>query len=285
MPTRIMFALLSVVSFFLTLFGAPGYPSAQTVDMSKFELTWSDEFDGDEVDMTKWEAGWWGNGNTFVRNGGWWNSDIAFVENDCLHIPTKYYENGLKNDGKAGWYSTQLTTRNSFEQKYGYFEVRCILPKGTGLWSAFWAICEGTFNVDGSGKDGSEIDIFESPFYGDSGKRDVVSSAIHYDGYDEAHKSKTIHKTHVYGSNPYEEFNTYGVEWNEKGYTFYINGHKCKETDFGGVSRVPEYLLLSVEVGGKNGIPDKSWAGDSIDTNDFEPTDFIVDYVRAYQYK
>lgn len=277
---KITFVYLTIISFFLTLFGQPGYPTSKTVDMNKFSLVWSDEFDGDSVDYTKWNAGWWGNEETMVRKGGWWNGKLATVEDGCLHIATKYYENGINNDGNAGWYSTQLTTRYSYEQKYGYFETRCILPKGVGLWSAFWMICEGTFDVGEDGTDGSEIDIFESAYY----PSDVVSSAIHYDGYESAHKTKVTNKTHVYSNNPYEEFNTYGVEWNESGYTFYINGHKCGSSTFGGVSKVPEYLLLSVEVGGSDGVPGESWAGKSIETNDFAPTDFVVDYVRAYQY-
>lgn len=284
LTTRITFAFLTIFSFFLNLFGLPGYPKAETVDMNKFDLVWADEFEGDSVDYTKWNAGWWGNENTMVRKGGWWNGKLATVEDGALHIATRYYENGVNNDGNAGWYSSQLTTRYSYEQKYGYFEVRCILPKGSGLWSAFWMMCEGVFDEGKEGRDGSELDIFESAYYSSS-NRDTVSSAIHYDGYGDAHRSKTIHHTHVYGSDPYEEFNTYGMEWNEKGYTFYINGHKCGSTDFGGVSREPEYMLLSVEVGGSNGKPADSWAGKSIETNGFAPTDFIVDYVRAYQYK
>lgn len=283
--TKITFVFLTIFSFLLNLFGLPGYPTKDTVDMDKFNLVWCDEFEGDSVDYTKWNGGWWGNENTLVRKGGWWNSKLASVEDGALHIATRYYENGINNDGNSGWYSTQLTTRYSYEQKYGYFEVRCILPKGTGLWSAFWMMCEGVFDVGSEGKDGSELDIFESPYYGEGRNSDTVSSAVHYDGYDDAHRSKQIHQTHVYGSNPYEEFNTYGMEWNESGYTFYINGRKCASTTFGGVSKVPEYLLLSVEVGGNNGKPADSWAGKSIDTNSFAPTDFIVDYVRAYQYK
>lgn len=85
-------------------------------------------------------------------------------------------------------------------------------------------------------------------------------------------------------NDPYEEFNTYGVEWNEDGYTFYVNGIRTGHSDFGGASRVPEYLILSVEVGGTDGVPGNSWAGAPL-APDSETSDFIVDCVRAYQYK
>ena len=275
---------LTIISFFLTLFGQPGYPvSKNTVDMDKFELTWSDEFDGEEVDSTKWIGGWWDGKLSTVRKGGYWNTKLATVQDGCLHISTRYYEDGL-DDGGAGWYSTELSTQGKFEQLYGYFEVRCILPKGSGLWSAFWMMCKGVGNEDGSGKDGSELDIYESPFYSSS-TPDVVSSAIHFDGYDDAEQSKTIHKTHVYANDPYTEFNTYSMEWNSTEYIFYINGTEVGRSSFGGVSQTAEYLLLSVEVGGEEGRPGDSWAGDSITTNTEAPTDFIVDYVRVYQYK
>ena len=63
-----------------------------------------------------------------------------------------------------------------------------------------------------------------------------------------------------------------------------INGKETARTDFG-ISQSPEYLILSVEIGGSNGQPDpKSWAGDIKDNDDLS-ADFVVDYVRAYQYK
>ena len=44
------------------------------------------------------------------------------------------------------------------------------------------------------------------------------------------------------------------------------------------------YLILSVEVGGNNAVPEKDWTGGPL-TPDCTPTDFIIDYVRAYQHK
>ncbi len=41
--------------------------------------------------------------------------------------------------------------------------------------------------------------------------------------------------------------------------------------------------ILSVEVGGENAVPGESWAEGVLSDGD-TPTDFIVDYVRAYQY-
>lgn len=276
---------LAIASLFCSIFGLPTYPHGKTVDMDKFELVWSDEFD--TFDAERWEPSstWMADstGST-VRNGGYWNPKMCTIEDGMLHIATKYYPDGFEDNGKPGWYSAGIDTHTSYLQNYGYFECRCILPKGNGLWSAFWIYSGDEANIGNGGVDGAEIDIFESAYYSTK-YPNSVSSAIHYDGYGEEHRQKLVCHSRITANNPYEEFNTYGVEWNEDGYTFYINGVKAGKTDFGGASQMKEWLLLSVEVGGKNAVPGESWAGQSIETNTEAPTDFIVDYVRAYQYK
>ncbi len=276
-----------IISFFLSLlFTFSGiFPSSPVnkVDMDKFELIWSDEFNGNIIDETKWRGVYFKGDQTIVRKGGYWNMSQLSVSDGNLHISTDYYEDGINGNGKAGWYSGAVFTRDLFESKHGYYEVRCILPKGSGMWSAFWLNCAGMQNVDGSGKDGAEIDVFESAFY-DTTTKNYVQSAIHYDGYGEGLKSTTVCKPFITDNNPYEEYNTYGLEWNEDKYIFYINGKETGRSSFGGVSGVKEYLILSVEVGGSNGIATDSWAGSALE-KDAKPTDFIVDYVRVYQYK
>ena len=279
---------LAVASLFCNIFGLPTYPHGKEVDMNKFELVWADEFDGSDIDSTKWGChGDWAADSTgsYARKGGYWNRDMCSVQDGNLHIATKYFPDGYKGNGKPGWYSAALDTmQGRFEQTYGYFECRCILPKGVGLWSAFWLYTGDVGNIGNGGVDGSEIDVFESAYYSNK-HQNTVSGAIHYDGYGEYHKQKKVYWSRLTQNNPYEEYNTYSVEWNEKEYIFYINGVKVAKTDFGGACQVPENIILSVEVGGENGIPAQSWAGPSIDTNTAAPTDFIVDYVRVYQYK
>ena len=255
----------------------------KAVDMSQFELVWADEFDGDTIDETKWTGCHHSKSQTLVRKGGWWNMDMAAVRDGNLHISTKYFENGYQDNGKAGWYSTALYTKGLFQQKHGYFEVRCILPEGSGMWSAFWLNCDGMNTVGNGGTDGAEIDVFESAFY-DTALKNRVSTNIHYDGYFEDIRSENVATPLIIGNDPYKEYNTYGLEWNEDEYIFYINGVETARTTFGGASQVAEYLILSVEVGGEMGTAKDNWAGKALST-DFAPTDFIVDYVRVYQYK
>jgi len=282
----------------------PKTPKGQPLDPSKFQLTWSDEFGGTELDREKWRL--------FQNHHPYWSLDLARVENGQLHIATRYAEEGMRlhipekyaekvfsqemPDGyraypdegyvhcPPGWYSLGLTTDDSFRQKFGYFETRCKLPKGFGLWSAFWMTNEDVFNEDGSGRDGTEIDVFEAPYYW---KRlpllkNEITSNLHYDGYGKAWRHRNVGRFRV--KDPYDAFHTYGLEWNEHEYIFYIDGVETARSSFGGVCQNEVFLHLSVEKETR-GLQRWGWAGDINRNKPEDMTDFVVDYVRAYQYK
>ncbi len=276
----------SIFSFFMSLIislcvalDIPCYPMGEKLDLDKFDLTFEDNFEG-ELDRSVW-SGHYQYGNTTVsRKGSYWNQYLAQTKDGNLVIPVVYLEEGMGGEG-AGWYSAGVDTdadaENGFSQKFGYFECRCILPKGSDIWSAFWLMNSGVFDEDGSGRDGTEIDIFESDCYGDF-MENAVTSNLHFDGYGDAHQKHGATKF-LLKNNPYEEFNTYGLEWNENEYIFYINGVETFRTDFGGVSQNEEYLILSVEMKGEDGMPSER------ENVPAEGAEFIIDYVKVYQYK
>ena len=263
----------------------PHTPKGQRLDLNKFQLTWSDEFDGDSLDNEKWLGHVHGKDSfregAHRRRGGYWCLDMAQVRDGMLHIPTAYLGEGMAG-GPPGYYSVGIDTRQSFRQRYGYFEARCKLPKGVGLWGAFWMFAETIYDMDGSGRGGTEIDIFESPYYICRLPllKNAISTNLHYDGYGKAHRMKNVGKFRVNG--PYDSFHTYGLEWNEREYIFYIDGVEAGRSSFGGVSQVEQFLILSVEhnLGQLDG-----WPGDIRKNKPGEITDFVIDYVRAYQYK
>ena len=275
---RAIGSLLLAGILIVTGIGYPRLPHER-----EMELVWSDEFDGDALDRTKWDGHYIPDGESVVRRGSYWDMRMITVRDGAMHIATRYYPDGLEGNGKPGWYTAAVHTAGLYYQRYGYFETRCILPKGSGMWAAFWLLCGGMSNVDGTGIDGAEIDIFEAPFWSQRMKR-RVSCNVHIDGYGEDLKSKNVCEGYIFNNDPYEEYNTYGLLWNEKEYIFYINGVCIGRTDFGGTSQVPEFLILSVEIGGENAVPGDSWSGAGL-TPDSETSDFIVDYVRCYQYK
>jgi beta-glucanase (GH16 family) len=257
----------------------PCYPMGEKLDLDKFDLTFEDDFEG-ELDRSVW-SGHYQYGNTTVsRKGSYWNQYLAETKEGNLVIPVVYLEEGMGGEG-AGWYSAGVDTdadaQNGFSQKFGYFECRCILPKGSDIWSAFWLMNSGVFDEDGDGRDGTEIDIFESDCYGDF-IENAITSNLHFDGYGDAHQKHGATKF-LLKNNPYEEFNTYGLEWNENEYIFYINGVETFRTDFGGVSQNEEYLILSVEMKGEDGVPSER------ENVPAEGAEFIIDYVKVYQYK
>lgn len=257
----------------------PVKPYKDKIDMNRFELVWSDEFENG-FDTTAWQGHYvYGENDTQRRDTAYWNRGQVSFDNGCLHIRTQF------KDGPAGrqYYSYGMETNpnkqyapeyKGYEQLYGYFETRCIFPKGAGLCPAFWMLSDGMWadDTDG-GVSGCEIDIFETPY--DYNSRSLlwntVYHTIHVDAYGDAHRKEM--QGDFYADDPYNKFNTYGVEWNRDGYIFYVNGVETARTDFGGVCQVPLYLILSVGVNEK------------VRDNAQLPADFIVDYVRAYQYK
>lgn len=294
---RFLVAILMTISpSLLRSLDLPAIPQGQDLDLdSRFTLVWQDEFDGDSLDKTKWQYNWW----EVERKGGYWHEDMVSVKDGNLVITTAYQSEPLENyyyekwsdkinfkEYKEGWYTGCISTGGLYEPCFGYFECRAILPKSTGMWSAFWMMNNQVEHVDNSGKDGTEVDIFESMFYKDVwwGAGDAVVSGIVYDGYGKDMKNDSIGK--FFANNPYEEFNTYGLEWNENEYIFYINGVETGRLSTGGVSQNPERLILSCEVAGQNGVAhaDRHGTG-KMSMKPGDTAEFIVDYVRVYQYK
>ena len=247
------------------------------VDLSKFTPVFKEDFEGSRLNEKIWTHYRQG-----ARKGGYWDKDQAFLRDGCFVIRSEYKEDGQFG---AGYYTDRIDTRRKYLQKYGYFECRCILPAAQGLWSSFWLSSEN-INDGVPGTQGTEIDVFESPLYyrGKYGlENNLVTSNLHYGGYELGHRYRNV--TVAKADDPYHKFNTYGVEWNPDGYIFYVNRVETGRSSFGGVSEVPEYMLLSTEIDGVDGKPFHGWSGIATKNTDELPAEFIVDYVHAYQYK
>jgi len=277
--------LKKLTAFFVAmfqLFGAlvfdwPTAPDGPTIDMSKFELVWSDEFDGSALDTDRWGGHYvYSMTHSYHRDNSWWHMGQVSVQDGCLAITAEYkdgvrgpdfYTCGIDTSPNHVFYPTST----GYEQRYGYFEIRCKFPDAEDVTPAFWMLCEGMFQNNASGVGGAEIDVFETyTNSGDKHYRNSVFQTIHVGGYENPnHKNQNV--GHFYVGDPYV-FNTYGVEWNEKEYIFYINGQETARTDFAGPCQVPMYLIVSLGV------------GDNAKAEQL-PVEFLIDYVRAYQYK
>lgn len=228
------------------------------VEGNAYEMTFEDEFEGDSLDLSKWEY-----------CPEWKRQDLeCYWENDCTSVKDgKLVLTSEYRDGK--YYMGAVRSKGKFEQAYGYFEVKCTLNTIPGYWSAFWLMSESVVNENNSGVDGTEIDIMESAYYGKA-----LNHGLHWDGYGANHRSSAAQTENsaVYDGN----YHTFSLLWTESEYIFYIDGEEVWRTaaeEAGGVSTAPSYLKFTTETG--------SWTATQLDEERF-PDNVYVEYIRAY---
>ncbi len=264
--------LMSVVTLFFNWLDIPIKALGAPPDLTGYELVWADEFDGTALDTTKWrgelseigELRYYGSNN--VGDDYYSHDSLMKVEDGYLTLSIRHIENDP--DLPDGWYCFNLDSAGLAEFTYGYFECRAKLAKSRSANCAFWMNSAGSSDYSVPPEEAVEIDIFESMQY-DNTYHGCVERNMHYFYGD---KHERLHARFIkVGGNPYEEFNTYAVKWDEKGYTFYVNGREFNHTDFG-LCHGQLYLALCnfMRISDTPSID-----GDS--------ADFVVDYVRVYQ--
>ncbi|WP_309398986.1 family 16 glycosylhydrolase [Cerasicoccus maritimus] len=195
----------------------------------------------------------------------WWYANNCYVENGNLVIRS-IYQDDLYTSGCVT--TSKTFTNKLFEQQYGYFEARVRVAQDDGMWSAFWLMPQDIYGFDGTGRDGAEIDIMESPHLEDRG---FIQHAIHFDGY-HAYEQEMAAQISIPDLND-GDYHVYGLWWTPEKYTFYVDGVKTWEvTDPKWISQVQSYVLLSVEIA--------PWGGDIRNAN--LPAYTYYDYVRVY---
>ena len=248
-------------------FVMPG--DTRVINGKTYHLTFKDDFEGNALDTTKWDyCPNWGRGD--LNPQGRWDDSMAWVADGCLHLGVSLDSNGVPISGAVRTLKKNYGS-TLFQQCKGYFECRCQLQKVRGFWGAFWLMTrtgmDNGNNKDGA-VDGAEIDIFESwglPF-------DRVNHGIHWDGYGpNSAGSKTPPANSIDGL--YQGFHTFGLEWTDTEYIFYIDGKVTYRTSEGGICNVPAYLKLTIECG--------TWAG-TLEKAKL-PDEILVDYVRVWQ--
>lgn len=249
--------LLSMLAVGVAEVGASNDAASVSADKEGWVLVFSDDFEGDRLDETKWSKLPIG-APIAPRKDGYWSHDEVFLDGEGHLVIRTSERNG-------GFHTGGISSRGKFEHTYGYYEIRAQLPKEPGFWSAFGLMTDGVHSVGNQGRDGTEIDIFESPYAHAS----TIHHALHWDGYGENHRSigRDVRIPGIY-----DGFHVFAVEWNEEEYIFYIDGVETWRTSAGGVSQVPAYVKVTSEVG--------TWGGDIHKAQ--LPDEFIVDYVRVY---
>ena len=247
----------------------------------EWKLVWNDEFDGTELDRSKWDFRL----HIMQKRYENWTEDAAQLDGNG-HLIIKAYEkdghfytshlqtgsNYLDRPGEGYGSMTWPVAKNrpaKFAHKYGYYEARCMLPKQPGWWGAFWIQSP----IIGSSLDprvsGVEIDIMEN-FTRDG----VIWHNIHWNGYGSDHKQGSSGALKRPGMT--EGFHTFGVDWNAKNYIFYVDGQETWRYE-GPVSDREEFLLISAECEGYRGDgPTAALKSAKL------PDYFIVDYIRVF---
>jgi Ca2+-binding RTX toxin-like protein len=158
------------------------------------------------------------------------------------------------------WTSGLLTTKFSFAQQYGYFEIRAALPAGQGMWPAFWLLpTDGTWPP--------ELDVFEM-LGKDPNVVYLTTHGIENGANTQAQDRAVLDTT---------QFHTYGVDWNKDRVIYYIDGVAVATQATPAVMNKEMYMLVNLAVGGKG-----SWGG-SVDATSPATGEMKVDYVRAYR--
>jgi beta-glucanase (GH16 family) len=257
-----------------------GGSSQAAAQPTNYVLVWSDEFsapNGTLPDSSKWimETG----------GSGWGNHELesytnrarnAHLQNGNLVI-TAHKETYKGADGITREYtSARLKTLGLFEQKYGRFEARIKIPRGQGMWPAFWMLGNNIGTVDWP--DCGEIDIMENV-----GKEpDKVHGTIHGPGY---WGGNGLGGSYTLPSGKFAHgFHIFAVEWEPSAIRFYVDGHLYETrtpadlpAGKAWVFDHPFFILLNVAVGG-------DWPGNPDGTTAF-PQRMLVDYVKVYARK
>jgi hypothetical protein len=199
------------------------------------------------------------------------------VDGKCAANTTHFhgYADGKAYEAVTGGICTKLY------QAFGYFEVRVKVPRQDGMWSAFWLQSPGEGQIGNQGRDGTEIDVFESVF-ANADLPNQIAHAFLWDGYSTFGK---VHGQKVdMGYDMYDGWHTYGLLWTPDAYIFFADGVATWKTIGGGVSQVAAQLRLTNEIR-TEGNDNAAWSTPmkAFTATKDAPAEFEIDYVKVYQ--
>jgi len=256
--------------------GSPITPPAMPPDPTfpATRLVFSDEFNGpagSKPDPAKWT----------IDPGTGQNNEVQYYTNNANAnmdgAGALVLEARRESAGGREYTSHRMNTGGKFTVHYGRIEARIKVPKGNGLWPAFWMM-GADFLTGRPWPYNGEIDIME------------VLGRNTFEGY------STLHAPAYNGGGGYgqrytvpggvdlaNDFHVWAAEWDSRGITFRLDGQvvfvASKETVEATrgpwVFDHPFYLILNLAVGG-------DFPGPVDGTTPF-PARMLVDYVRVYQ--
>ena len=223
------------------------------------ELVFNDDFDGTELDSTKWARRPEG-----PRAGkSYWKNNLSGVDgNGNLVLKMEWdEETQLVNCGA-------VFSHDRFEYGYGYYEARIRFTDHHGAWGAFWMSCGNLYAE--SAADGVEIDILESI----DNQNGTYNHALH-SNYSSLN---SLGPTRLFHENIYDgKYHTFGVLRAATGYFFYVDGKLS--------SIVPDYRYTPCPKNGYIQLTCEASEGTGAGTPECiadMPAEMVVDYVRVW---
>ena len=237
-------------------------------------LYWSDEFNGDALDTSKWTYD--------IGNGysGWGNNESQYYTNynDIVGGGQLTIRAKKERVSNFDYTSTRIKTQNKVKFTYGYIEARIALPAVTGMWPAFWMMPNDSRY--GGWPHSGEIDIMEA-----KGRLQYrSSSAIHFSTSSGSHTYLTDERS----GHDIAEFHKYAVEWQPDYIKFYIDDYNYFSTyknQWGTVNAQDSetapfdkdfYIILNLAIGGH-------FDNYQLPPDSFVSADMKVDYVRVFK--
>lgn len=260
--------------------GEPAHdtPPAITAPAERWKTVFADEFDGPDgtlPDPNRWvfDTGGWGWGNKeleYYLNG----PRNAFQRGGLLHLMAS--KGGVESldcwYGTCEYSSARIKTKGKFAFTYGRVSARIKVPKGQGIWPAFWMLGA---NIDSRNWPGcGEIDVMEV-----IGREPRIShGTIHGPGYSGAQGPSSTWSPAQ--GDVGDEFHVFALDWEPNRLRFYVDGALYGTRtpadlppDEAWVFDHDFFLLLNLAVGG-------TWPGDPDASTQF-PAEMLVDWVRV----
>lgn len=241
---------------------------------SNWALDFSDEFEDATVNTMKWNIDNSPKSRSARKNIGinkwFWRKKNVNLANGKLELIVE----------KKDWQTMicgSINTKNKYETTYGYYEVKIKISEiERGTHTAFWLQGKNMHNVDDSGADGAEIDVFESAWLGD-----FTKAVVHIDGYSKKYKQASTKRYTT--PNIHKGYHTFGFYWTKEYMRIYYDGvlkTTYKEPKY--IPQVDEYLWLSD--GASFGLSKTSDAnGFFVDRPIGVLTKAYVDYIRGWK--
>ncbi|WP_328666342.1 family 16 glycosylhydrolase [Streptomyces sp. NBC_00322] len=279
---RLLLSVLSVLTFATVTTGlAQGNPvpaSMTTTTAAPAAVTFADEFDGpagSTVDGGKWQTETGDNVNNHERQYYTAGNRNAALDGQGHLVITARRENPGNYQcwyGRCEYTSARLNTAGRFTQTYGHVEARLKVPRGQGMWPAFWMLGNDIGQV--GWPNSGEIDVMENVGFEPS----TIHGTLHGPGYSGSGGIGAAY-TLPGGQAFADAFHTFAVDWAPDSITWSVDGNVYQRrtpVDLGGrqwVFNKPFFLILNLAVGGY-------WPGDPDGSTVF-PQQLVVDHVRV----